>query len=92
MLDLQPHVDRSAPVREQEFWPAGLRRYRFDGRVFGQGPLYALPKDIGDRVSKLAADPKAVAKDPGAAVQEGLGGLLGGSQQKPQGRAAAKKR
>jgi uncharacterized protein involved in outer membrane biogenesis len=52
----------------------------------------ALPKEIGDRVSKVAADPKAVAKDPGAAVQQGLGGLLGGSEQKPQGRAPAKKR
>jgi hypothetical protein len=52
----------------------------------------ALPKEIGDRVSNIAADPQAVAKDPGAAVQQGLGGLLGGSEQKPQGRTPAKKR
>jgi hypothetical protein len=52
----------------------------------------ALPKGVGDQLSKVAADPKAVAKDPGAALQHGLGGMLGGSQPKAQGRAPAKKR
>jgi multiple sugar transport system substrate-binding protein len=47
MLDLQRFVDASDVVREEEFWPSGLRRYRFDGARFGQGPLFALPKDIG---------------------------------------------
>jgi len=50
----------------------------------------ALPKEIGDRVSNLAADPQTVAKDPGAALQQGRGGLVGG--QKTQGRAPARKR
>lgn len=52
----------------------------------------ALPPGIGAQVSKAVADPRAVAKDPGAAVEKGLGGLIGGSQQKAQGRAPAKKR
>jgi hypothetical protein len=52
----------------------------------------ALPKEIGDQVSKVAADPQAAAKDPGAALQQGLGGLIGGKQQETQGRAPAKKR
>jgi len=52
----------------------------------------ALPKEIGDRVSKVAADPQAVAKDPGAALKQGLGGLVGGGEQKTQGRAPARKR
>jgi multiple sugar transport system substrate-binding protein len=47
VLDLQPLVDRSSIIREQEIWESGLRRYRYDGRVFGRGRLYALPKDIG---------------------------------------------
>ncbi len=47
ILNLQPWIDRSVVIREREFWPSSLRRYRFDDRVFGRGPLYALPKDIG---------------------------------------------
>ncbi|MFN3653064.1 MAG: ABC transporter substrate-binding protein [Armatimonadota bacterium] len=47
LLNLEPFVARSEVVNPEEIWEAGLRRYRFDGRVFGQGPLYALPKDIG---------------------------------------------
>jgi len=52
----------------------------------------AVPGEIGTQISKVVADPQAVAKDPGAAVQQGLDGLVGGGQQKPQGRAPAKKR
>lgn len=47
VLNLQPWIDRSSVVRERDFWTSSLRRYRFDGRIFGQGSLYALPKDIG---------------------------------------------
>src|SRR5207244_452191 len=47
LLDLQPYIERSRTIRTAEIWEAALRRYRFDGRVFGQGPPYALPKDIG---------------------------------------------
>ena len=47
VLNLQPYIARSAVIRTEQIWDAALRRYRFDGRVFGQGPLYALPKDIG---------------------------------------------
>jgi multiple sugar transport system substrate-binding protein len=50
MLDLQPYVERSRVIRKAEFWPSALRRYRFDGRRFHQGSLYALPKDIGPTV------------------------------------------
>src|SRR3954464_613270 len=46
VLDLSPYTARSTVIREEEFWPSALRRYRFDGRVFGRGPLRALPKDI----------------------------------------------
>lgn len=46
-LNLQPFIKHSAIIREDEFWSSALKRYRFDGRVFGRGPLYALPKDIG---------------------------------------------
>jgi multiple sugar transport system substrate-binding protein len=47
LLSLEPYVERSAVVHPAEFWDSALRRYRFDGRRFGAGPLYALPKDIG---------------------------------------------
>jgi len=50
MLCLQPYVERSRVIREAEFWPSALRRYRLDGRRLGAGPLYALPKDIGPTV------------------------------------------
>lgn len=52
----------------------------------------AVPGEIGTQISKVVADPQAVAKDPAAAVKQGLGGLVGGGDQKPQGRAPAKKR
>jgi multiple sugar transport system substrate-binding protein len=45
--NLQPYIDRSRVIRTAEIWEAALRRYRFDGRQFRRGPLYALPKDIG---------------------------------------------
>jgi hypothetical protein len=52
----------------------------------------ALPNEVGSQLSKIVANPQAAAKDPGAALKQGLGGLIGGSQQKPQGRAPPKKR
>ncbi|MFL5292851.1 MAG: AsmA family protein [Myxococcales bacterium] len=52
----------------------------------------AVPGEIGTQISKVVADPQAVAKDPAAAVKQGLGGLVGSGDQKPQGRAPAKKR
>jgi AsmA family len=52
----------------------------------------ALPGEVGGQLSKIVANPEAAAKDPGAALKQGVGGLLGGSDQKPQGRAPAKKR
>ena len=56
VLNLQPFVDRSQVIRTEDFWESGLRRYRFDGHVFGQGPLYALPKDIGPTVMYVNMD------------------------------------
>jgi arabinooligosaccharide transport system substrate-binding protein len=47
LLNLQPYIARSRVIRTREFWDSALRRYRFDGRRFGSGALYALPKDIG---------------------------------------------
>jgi multiple sugar transport system substrate-binding protein len=47
LTNLQPFVEQSRVIKPEEFWASSLRRYRYDGRVFGQGALYALPKDIG---------------------------------------------
>jgi multiple sugar transport system substrate-binding protein len=47
LLSLETYVARSPIIRAAEFWESALRRYRFDGRRYGAGPLYALPKDIG---------------------------------------------
>lgn len=47
LYSLQPHIDQSKVIHPEEFWASSLRRYRFDGHNFGQGDIYALPKDIG---------------------------------------------
>lgn len=46
---IQEFVDASS-LDTGDMWESGLLRYRYDGAVNGQGPLYALPKDIGPTV------------------------------------------
>jgi len=50
----------------------------------------AIPGELGQRLSKVAADPENVAKDPGKALEDQVGDLLGGSKgpSTPAGRAA----
>jgi len=38
---------------------------------------------LGNRLSKLAADPEALAKDPTKALQGEVGGVLGGNAPQP---------
>lgn len=46
LLNLDPYLEAtSQPV--EDIWPSGMERYRFDGERVGQGPLYAMPKDVG---------------------------------------------
>ncbi|WP_106505636.1 ABC transporter substrate-binding protein [Brachybacterium timonense] len=46
LLDLDPYVaSTEQPV--DDIWESGMERYRFDGELIGQGPLYAMPKDVG---------------------------------------------
>jgi multiple sugar transport system substrate-binding protein len=49
LVNLQPLVDNSSVIIEEEMWPSALGRYRFDPETGtpGEGDLYALPKDIG---------------------------------------------
>jgi hypothetical protein len=51
----------------------------------------AIPGELGNRLSKLAGDPQALAKDPTKALQGEVGGILGGktAQPPPVGRASA---
>jgi len=43
----------------------------------------AIPGELGNRLSKLAADPEALAKDPTKALQGEVGGVLGGNAPQP---------
>jgi multiple sugar transport system substrate-binding protein len=44
---LLPIEDRIDAAELKNIWPAALDRYRYDGKVVGQGALYCLPKDLG---------------------------------------------
>ncbi|XID90494.1 ABC transporter substrate-binding protein [Paenibacillaceae bacterium WGS1546] len=46
---IEEFVEASS-IDTEDMWESGLVRYRYDGAVNGQGPLYALPKDIGPTV------------------------------------------
>lgn len=46
LLEMDPYLESTRePVTE--IWESGMNRYRFDGEMIGQGPLYAMPKDVG---------------------------------------------
>jgi multiple sugar transport system substrate-binding protein len=49
LVNLQPFVDASEVIDEEQLWPSALGRYRFDAETNtpGTGDTYALPKDIG---------------------------------------------
>ena len=42
-----------------------------------------LPPEVGGALKDLTADPEALKKDPGKAIQQGLGGLLKKPEQAP---------
>jgi hypothetical protein len=53
----------------------------------------AIPGEFGNKLSKMAADPAALGKDPSKVLQRDVGGILGGNTTSPPaGRAAPKKR
>ena len=55
----------------------------------------AIPGELGQRLSKAAGDPAALAKDPGTVLQGEVGGILGGKKDAPppaSGRAVPPKR
>ncbi|MBI5960322.1 MAG: sugar ABC transporter substrate-binding protein [Chloroflexi bacterium] len=58
LVNLQPFVDASETFDPDGVWPSALGRYRWDAenKVFGQGSLYALPKDIGPTILYINVD------------------------------------
>jgi len=46
VLALDDYIAKSADVDINNIWPQALERYKYDGKVLGKGPLYALPKDV----------------------------------------------
>ncbi|MBK8020889.1 MAG: extracellular solute-binding protein [Chloroflexi bacterium] len=58
LVSLQPFVDASDLIDEEQLWPSALGRYRFDPATgtTGEGDLYALPKDIGPTVIFINRD------------------------------------
>lgn len=45
--DISGYIEDSDVVDLDEMWAYGVDSYRFDGEQLGQGPLFALPKDVG---------------------------------------------
>ncbi|MDQ0649697.1 multiple sugar transport system substrate-binding protein [Microbacterium natoriense] len=43
--DITKEVEASADL--DNIWAYGIDSYRFDGKIMGQGDIYAMPKDIG---------------------------------------------
>jgi hypothetical protein len=50
----------------------------------------AIPGEFGNRLSKVAGDPQALAKDPSKVLQGEVGGLLGGKKDPAQPPAAGR--
>jgi multiple sugar transport system substrate-binding protein len=46
LLDISDLVEENE-VDLDNIWEYGVNSYRYDGEVVGEGPLYALPKDVG---------------------------------------------
>ena len=45
--DITADVEGVDTIDLDNIWDYGIDSYRFDGKLMGQGPIYALPKDIG---------------------------------------------
>jgi len=45
--DITSYVEESDTIDLDNIWEYGVDSYRFDGKLMGQGAIYALPKDIG---------------------------------------------
>lgn len=49
IMNIQDKVDNSG-INLDDMWDSALGRYKFNGKLLGEGDLYALPKDIGPTV------------------------------------------
>jgi multiple sugar transport system substrate-binding protein len=47
LLDLTPYVTAAKDIDVKGIWENALKKYRYDGKVIGQGSQWALPKDQG---------------------------------------------
>ena len=47
IMDITEQVEKSETIDLDNIWAYGVDSYRYDGKVQGQGAIYALPKDIG---------------------------------------------
>ena len=56
LADLTELVANTDLFDEANIWPEALARYRYDGNMVGQGPLWALPKDVGPWALAYNAD------------------------------------
>lgn len=45
--DITEYVEKSDTIDLDNIWEYGVDSYRFDGKLTGQGAIYALPKDVG---------------------------------------------
>ena len=45
LLNLEPYLEKSQLVGVEDFFPQTVEPYRWDGKHFGQGPIYGLCKD-----------------------------------------------
>jgi len=47
LLDLTPFLTASKNIDTKQVWENAMKKYRYDGKVIGQGAQWALPKDLG---------------------------------------------
>lgn len=47
VLDLTSYIQNAKTFDVKNVWSAAIDRYRYDGNMPGQGPIWALPKDVG---------------------------------------------
>ncbi len=45
--DITANVEGVDSIDLDNMWDYGIDSYRYDGKLMGQGPIYALPKDVG---------------------------------------------
>lgn len=47
LLNMTPYIEKQTDVKLDSIWKKAVDKYRYDGKMSGQGNIYAMPKDVG---------------------------------------------